>query len=144
MSGIALACTVSSETDADLTAEFSIQLWIEEWMPDELSLEIRVGEIYSWNAEIVSSELSADNNLTSSWLLTNLGNEADGLVVSIDSNIVTEFGLVVPQGASAESGTGNTRSFELMDVPRGGTVEFVAWIMVPTESPIDSELVLTV
>ena len=144
MSGIALACTVSPETDADLTAEFSIQLWIGEWMPDELPLEIRVGEIYSWNAEIVSSELSADNNLTSSWLLTNLGNEEDGLVVSIDSNIVTEFGLVVPQGASAESGTGNPRSFELMDVPRGGTVEFVAWIMVPTESPIDSELVLTV
>ena len=144
MAGIHFSCTVSEATNADLTTEFYIQLWIGEWMPDELPLEITVGEIYSWEAEILSSELSADNNLTSTWLLTNLGNEDDGLIVSIDSNLVTQFGLILPEGASAGPGTENPRSFELMDVPPEGTVEFVAWITVPAESPVDSELVLTV
>ena len=144
MSGIHFSCTVSEATNADLTAEFYIQLWMGAWIPDELLLEMTVGEIYSWEAEIVSSELSTDNNLTSTWLLTNMGNEDDGLIVSTDSNLVTEFGLIVPEGASTDSGTGNPRSFEMMDVPPGGTVEFVAWITVPTESPVDSELILTV
>ena len=144
MSGVVISFTVSESTDADLIAEFSIQLWTGEWMPDELPLDITVGELYSWDAKIVSSELTTGNNLTSSWMLTNLGNEDDGLVVSVDSNLVTEFGLIVPEGASSDTGPMNPRSFELMDIPPGGTVEFVAWITVPSESPVDSELILTV
>jgi len=142
--GIELICTVLNGTQADLLASVSISLWLDDWSPANLTISVSVGEYYEWNVERSSSVLSEENNLTSTWLLTNLGNEADGLVVSIDSNLVTEFGLIVPEGASADSGTGNSRSFELMDVPRGGDVEFVAWIMVPTESPVDSELVLTV
>ena len=144
MNGIVLTCAVLNGTQADLESEVSISLWLGGWSPANLSISVRVGEYYEWSVERSSSVLSDQNNLTSSWLLTNLGNEADGLVVSIDSNQVTEFGLIVPQGALADSSTGNTRSFELMDVPRGGNVEFVAWIMVPAESQVDSELVLTV
>ena len=144
MSGVVISFTVSEATDADLIAEFSIQLWTGEWMPDELHLDITVGEFYSWDAKIVSSELITGNNLTSSWMLTNLGNGDDGLVVSVDSNLVTEFGLIAPEGASSGTGSMNPRSFELMDIPPGGTVEFVAWITVPSESPADSELILTV
>tara|TARA_Y100001934_G_scaffold219872_1_gene261658 strand:+ start:160 stop:2880 length:2721 start_codon:yes stop_codon:yes gene_type:complete len=144
MNGIVLTCAVLNGTQADLESEVSISLWLGGWSPANLSISVKVGEYYEWSVERSSSVLSDQNNLTSSWLLTNLGNEADGLVVSIDSNQVTEFGLIVPQGALADSSTGNTRSFELMDVPRGGNVEFVAWIMVPAESQVDSELVLTV
>ncbi len=144
MDGIELTCTVLNGTQADMLASVSISLWLGDWSPANLTISVSVGEYYEWSVERSSSVLSEENNLTSTWLLTNLGNDADGLIVSIDSNLVTEFGLVVPEGASADSGTGNVRSFELMDVPREGNVEFVAWIMVPTESPVNSELVLTV
>ncbi len=144
MSGIDLTCKVRNGTQADLLAEFSISLWLDDWSPANLTFSVRVGEYYEWGVESSSSVLSEDNNLSSTWVLTNLGNGADGLVVSINSNLVTEFGLIVPSGASADSLTGNSRSFELMDVPRGESVEFVAWIIVPTKSPVDAELILTV
>ncbi len=144
MNGIVLTFAVLNGTQADLESQISISLWLGDWSPANLSVGVKVGEYYEWSVERYSSVLSDQNNLTSSWLLTNLGNEADGLVVSIDSNQVTEFGLIVPPGAVADSGNGNARSFELMDVPRGENIEFVAWIIVPMESPVDSELVLTV
>ena len=144
MNGIELTFTVMNGTQADLVADISISLWLGDWSPVNLSISVSVGEYYEWSVERSSSVLSDENNLTSTWILTNLGNEADGLVVSVNSNLVTEFGLIVPTDALADSGGGNARSFELMDVPRGGTVEFVAWILVPTESPVDSELILTV
>ena len=40
MSGIHFSCTVSEATNADLTAEFYIQLWMGAWIPDELLLEL--------------------------------------------------------------------------------------------------------
>ena len=144
MSGIELTCKVRNGTQANLLAEFSISLWLDDWSPANLTFSVRVGEYYEWGVESSSSVLIEDNNLSSTWVLTNLGNGADGLVVSINSNLVTEFGLIVPQGASADSLTGNARSFELMDVPRGESIEFVAWIIVPALSPVDAELVLTV
>ncbi|MCH2646700.1 MAG: hypothetical protein MKZ53_07020, partial [Candidatus Thalassarchaeum sp.] len=101
MNGIVLTCAVLNGTQADLESEVSISLWLGGWSPANLSISVRVGEYYEWSVERSSSVLSDQNNLTSSWLLTNLGNEADGLVVSIDSNQVTEFGLIVPQGALA-------------------------------------------
>jgi len=144
MSGIAITCTVINGTQADLMAEVKISLWLNDWSPANLSLSVIVGEYYQWRLESSSTEISGDNNLSSKWTLTNLGNEADGLVVSVDSNLVTEFGLIVPPNATGDSGAGNSRSFELMDVPRGDSVEFVAWVIVPKESTIDTELVLTI
>jgi hypothetical protein len=129
---------------ADITAEFLVQLWLGDWAPHELQLAITVGEYYDWLLERVSSDLSENNNLTSQWTLTNAGNEPDGLVVNLDVNIVTEFGLVPPQGAFTGTESSNPRSFEIMNVEPGDSVEFSAWMAVPTEAPVETTAILTV
>jgi hypothetical protein len=144
LSGIQISCTVSQGTVADLTAEFLVQLWLEDWSPHELQLAITVGEYYDWVLERVSSDLSEDNALTSQWTLTNAGNEPDGLVVNLDVNMVTEFGLVPPPGASTGTESSNPRSFEIMNVEPGDSVEFSAWMAVPTEAPVETTVTLTV
>jgi hypothetical protein len=144
LSGIQISCTVSQGTVADLTAEFLVQLWLGDWSPHELQLAITVGEYYDWLLERVSSDLSENNNLTSQWTLTNAGNEPDGLVVNLDVNMVTEFGLVPPPGAFTGTESSNPRSFEIMNVEPGDSVEFSAWMAVPTEAPVETTAILTV
>jgi hypothetical protein len=144
MNSIQISCTVSQGTVADLTAEFLVQLWLEDWSPYELQLTITVGEYYDWLLERVSSNLSETNALTSQWTLTNAGNEPDGLVVNLDVNMVMEFGLVPPLGASTGTESSNPRSFEIMNVEPGDSVEFSAWMAVPTEAPIETTATLTV
>jgi hypothetical protein len=144
MNSIQISCTVSQGTVADLTAEFLVQLWLEDWSPYELQLTITVGEYYDWLLERVSSNLSETNALTSLWTLTNAGNEPDGLVVNLDVNMVMEFGLVPPLGASTGTESSNPRSFEIMNVEPGDSVEFSAWMAVPTEAPIETTATLTV
>ena len=144
MSGIEVSCTVSEDTPADLTALVNVQIWLGDWSPDELQFEVTVGEQYEWLLERLSSDLSEDNNLTSQWTLTNAGNEPDGLVVNLDVNMVTEFGLAPPLGASTGTESSNPRSFEIMNVKPGDSVEFSAWMAVPTEAPIETTAILTV
>jgi hypothetical protein len=107
-------------------------------------LAITVGEYYDWLLERVSSNLSENNNLTSQWTLTNVGNEPDGLVVNLDVNMVTEFGLVPPPGSFTGTESSNPRSFEIMNVEPGDSVEFIAWMAVPTEAPVETTAILTV
>ena len=144
LNSIQISCTVSQGTVADLTAEFLVQLWLGDWSPHELQLTITVGEYYDWLLERASSDLSETNVLTSQWTLTNAGNEPDGLVVNLDVNMVMEFGLVPPLGASTGTESSNPRSFEIMNIEPADSVEFSAWMAVPTEAPIETTATLTV
>jgi len=144
MSGIEISCTVSEDTAADLTNLVSVHLWLGDWSPNALQFEITVAEQYDWLIERVSSDLSDSNNLTSQWTLTNAGNEPDGLVVNLDVNMVIEFGLVPPLGASTATESSNPRSFEIMDIEPGDSVEFIAWMVVPTEAPVETTAILIV
>ena len=144
MSGIVISCTVANGTPDDLVGGLIVGLWLDDWSPNQLELEISVGEIYNWLVERVSSELGEDNNLTSYWTLTNAGNEPDGLVVNLDVNLATEFGLIPPEGASTGTESSSPRSFEILDVPVGGSVNFSAWMVVPLEAPVETTVVLTV
>jgi len=144
MSGIEVSFTVSEGTAADLTTLVNVHLWLGAWSPNALQFEITVAEQYDWLLERISSNLSDSNNLTSQWTLTNAGNEPDGLVVNLDVNMVIEFGLVPPLGASTATESSNPRSFEIMDVEPGDSVEFGAWMVVPTEAPVKTTAILTV
>jgi hypothetical protein len=144
MSGIGVSCTVSEDTSADLTALVGAQIWLGDWSPDAVQFEVTVDERYEWLLERISSDLSEDNNLTSQWTLTNAGNEPDGLVVNLDVNMVTDFGLQPPPGSSTSTASGNPRSFEVMDVEPGDSVVFSAWMVVPSEAPVETTAVLTV
>ena len=144
MSGIGVSCTVSEDTSADLTALVGAQIWLGDWSPDAVQFGVTVDERYEWLLERISSDLSEDNNLTSQWTLTNAGNEPDGLVVNLDVNMVTDFGLQPPPGSSTSTASGNPRSFEVMDVEPGDSVVFSAWMVVPSEAPVETTAVLTV
>ncbi|MDP6920647.1 MAG: hypothetical protein QF709_01855 [Candidatus Thalassarchaeum sp.] len=144
MSGIGVSCTVSEGTFADLAASVDARIWLGGWSPDTVQFEVTVDERYEWLLERISSDLSEDNNLTSQWTLTNAGNEPDGLVVNLDVNMVTDFGLQPPPGSSTSTASGNPRSFEVMDVEPGDSVVFSAWMVVPSEAPVETTAVLTV
>ncbi len=144
MSGIGVSCTISEDTSADLTALVGARIWLGDWSPDAVQFEVTVDERYEWLLERISSDLSNDNNLTSQWTLTNAGNEPDGLVVNLDVNMVTDFGLQPPTGSSTSTASGNPRSFEVMDVEPGDSVVFSAWMVVPSEAPVETTAVLTV
>lgn len=144
MSGIGVSCTISEDTSADLTALVGAQIWLGDWSPDAVQFGVTVDERYEWLLERISSDLSEDNNLTSQWTLTNAGNEPDGLVVNLDVNMVTDFGLQPPPGSSTSTASGNPRSFEVMDVEPGDSVVFSAWMVVPSEAPVETTAVLTV
>jgi len=144
MSGIGVSCTISEDTSADLTALVGAQIWLGDWSPDAVQFGVTVDERYEWLLERISSDLSNDNNLTSQWTLTNAGNEPDGLVVNLDVNMVTDFGLQPPPGSSTSTASGNPRSFEVMDVEPGDSVVFSAWMVVPSEAPVETTAVLTV
>ena len=144
MSGIGVSCTISEDTSADLTALVGAQIWLGDWSPDAVQFGVTVDERYEWLLERISSDLSNDNNLTSQWTLTNAGNEPDGLVVNLDVNMVTDFGLQPPPGASIGATSGNPRSFEVMDVEPGDSVVFSAWMEVPLEAPVETTAILTV
>ena len=144
MSGIGVSCTISEDTSADLTALVGAQIWLGDWSPDAVQFGVTVDERYEWLLERISSDLSKDNNLTSQWTLTNAGNEPDGLVVNLDVNMVTDFGLQPPPGSSTSTASGNPRSFEVMDVEPGDSVVFSAWMVVPSEAPVETTAVLTV
>ena len=144
MSGVEVSCTISEDTSADLTALVGAQIWLGDWSPDAVQFGVTVDERYEWLLERISSDLSNDNNLTSQWTLTNAGNEPDGLVVNLDVNMVTDFGLQPPPGSSTSTASGNPRSFEVMDVEPGDSVVFSAWMVVPSEAPVETTAVLTV
>jgi len=144
MSGIDLSCVIANGTPADLVGGLVIGLWLDDWSPNQVELEISVGEMYNWLVERVSSELGEDNKLTSFWTLTNAGNEPDGLVVNLDVNLATEFGLIPPEGASTGTESSSPRSFEILDVPVDESVSFSAWMVVPLEAPVETTVVLTV
>ena len=144
MSGIEVSCTVSEDTSADLIALVDTRIWLGDWSPDAVQFEVMVDERYEWLLERVSSDLSGDNNLTSHWTLTNAGNEPDGLVVNLDVNMVTDFGLQPPLGALIGAAIGNPRSFEVRDVEPGDSVVFSAWMDVPSEAPVETTAILTV
>ena len=144
MSGIDLSCVIADGTPADLVGGLVIGLWLDDWSPNQVELEISVGEMYNWLVERVSSELGEDNKLTSFWTLTNAGNEPDGLVVNLDVNLATEFGLIPPEGASTGTESSSPRSFEILDVPVDESVSFSAWMVVPLEAPVETTVVLTV
>ena len=144
MSGIVVSCTVANRTPADLVGSIVVELYADDWSPTQVTIEVTVGEHYEWLVERVSSQLGEDNNLTSYWSLTNAGNEPDGLVVNLDVNLATDFGLIPPQGASTGTESNSPRSFEILNVPSGGSVSFSAWMAVPLEAPVETTAVLTV
>ncbi len=128
---------------AGLTGEVRIEVEVDGWVPAEVSFEVTIAAVHAW--EVIRSDAEiADGRLTGLWQMRNVGNSPDGLVVSVECTDFTGFGVVAPEGADTHSSGGDARSFELLDVPVGGSVEFEVWMDIPEEVPIAASAVLTV
>ena len=68
-------------------------------------------------------------NISARWTMENIGNINDGLVVNLDCNIFTDFELELPPEAE-EQNSPNPRSFEVLDVEIGQTINFTAWMNI--------------
>lgn len=141
--GINLNASVRPGTSSNLQAMIIVELWVDNWNPSTVELMITSGDYFEWKLEIISTETTDENNLTSTWELTNLGNIEDGLVVNLDVNVFTQFGLIPPEGATFSS-SGNPRSFEILNIQLGESVTFTAWMIVPDEAPVDTTATLTI
>ena len=143
VNGINMNASVRPGTSANLQATIIVELWVDNWNPSTVEFVITTGDYFEWSLEMISTEMINENNLTSTWKLTNLGNIDDGLVVNLDVNVFTQFGLIPPEGA-AFSSTGNPRSFDILSIQVGETVIFTAWMIVPEEAPVDTMATLTI
>ena len=61
--------------------------------------------------------------------MENQGNINDGIVVNLDCNIFTDFELELPPEAEEQSSK-NPRSFEVLDVEIGDSINFTAWMNI--------------
>lgn len=141
---ISVNVTVAEGTASGLMTNISIQLFVDDWSPGYISFEVVSGDLHEWILEMVTSQVIEENNLTSTWTMTNSGNGPDGIIANLDSNVVTDFSFVPPDGSTINSISSGFRSFELLDVQSGETVTFSAWMIVPDIAPVETQALMTI
>ena len=141
--GIDVTAWTAVGLTAGLSGEVTIQVEVDDWVPAEVSFEVSIAAVHAWEVVRADSEV-AEDRLTGFWEMRNIGNSPDGLVVSLECTDFTAFGVVAPEGSDSHTTNGDTRSFEILDIPIGGTVLFEVWMDVPEEVPIAADVVLTV
>ena len=142
--GISVNVTIADGTDSGKSANVSIQLFVDDWSPGYISFEVVSGDLHAWVLEMTTSEIIEENNLTSTWIMTNSGNGPDGITANLDSNVVTEFSFIPPDGSTVDSISGGSRSFEILNVQPGGTVTFSAWMIIPEVAPVETQALMTI
>ena len=141
--GIDVTAWTAVGLTAGLSGEVTIQVEVDGWVPAEVSFEVNIAAVHSWEVVRADAEV-VDGQLTGFWEMRNIGNSPDGLVVSLECTDFTGFGVIAPEGSDSHTTNGDTRSFEILDIPIDGTVIFEVWMEVPEEVPIAADAVLTV
>ena len=137
-----ISCSVNEDASTDLFAEVSIHLMIDDWSPGYVNFNLNSGTIYSWGMEI-SYQLNEDNNLTAIWTMTNLGNGVDGFTASIDSSVLTSFGIIISDSFSSIIVSESTRYLEIYPVNKNDSVDVIGWMQVPESAPTETMANLT-
>jgi len=140
---ISVVCQVKEDTLYNLTSSISIILSIGDWSPGEVSFEIKSGAIFSWLLGEFEEDIDS-GNLTASWTMTNTGNSIDGLIASIDSSVVTKFGIDVLVPHSEIILFRSDRALEVDPVSPGQSIEILGWMEVPKTAPADTIVNLSV
>ena len=73
----------------------------------------------------------------------NTGNYLDGMMVSLDMNVTSNFGLIPPQNSIFDS-TENIRYFEVRDIQPNQNFSFTAFATTPTGFEINGSAKLEV
>ena len=115
-------------------AEIIVELWVDGWSPKTVSFDVTAGDFFSWN--LINEDYYHDYNyeertvnISARWTMENQGNINDGIVVNLDCNIFTDFELELPPEAEGQS-SNNPRSFEVLDVEIGESINFTAWMNI--------------
>jgi hypothetical protein len=141
--GIEVEVLLDSGLAAGLAGGVTIEVEVDGWVPAEVSFDVAVAAVHSWQLMRSDAEV-IDGRLTAYWEMMNTGNGADGLVVSVDCNVFTDFGVIAATGSHSENIGDETRSFQILDVPEGTSVIFEVWMDVPEQAPVETEAILTV
>ncbi len=139
--GIDVENSVAENIQAGASGTVRIQVEVDGWIPAEVTYEITVEAVHSWQVISSDSEVK-DGRLIGYWEILNNGNSPDGIVVSVSSNVFTSFGVIHP--SSGEGINQQLRSFQILDIPYGDSVLFEVWMDVPEEAPVETEAILTV
>ena len=115
---------------------------IDDWSPGYVNFNLKSGTIYSWEMEM-SYQLNEDNNLTAIWTMTNLGNGVDGFTASIDSSVLTSFGIIISDSFSSIIVSESTRYLEIYPVNKNDSVDVIGWMQVPESAPTETMANLT-
>lgn len=140
---ISVVCQVKEDTLYNLTSSISITLSIGDWSPGEVSFEVKSGAIFSWSLGEFEEDIDS-GNLTASWTMTNTGNSIDGLIASIDSSVVTGFGIDVLVPHSEIILFRSDRALEVYPVSPGQSIEILGWMEVPKTASADTIVNLSV
>ena len=134
---ILISCHVREGVSSGLYSEVRIELMIDDWSPGHVDFIINSGTLYAWEMNM-SYYLTNSNNLTATWTMTNLGNGIDGFVASIDSSVVTEFGITVTDSFSSMVTSESSRALEIYPVNQNDSVDVIAWMEVPNSAPTET------
>jgi len=140
---IVISCHVNEGASSNLSSEVIIQLFIDDWSPSQVDFKLNSGTLYSWGMSR-SHLLSESNNLTATWSMTNLGNGIDGFTASIDSSVVTDFGITISDSFSSFIVSKSSRALEIYPVTQNDSVDIVAWMEVPESAPTEMVANLTI
>lgn len=139
---VTIICSVLEGTPSDLFAEVSIYLMINDWSPGFVNFNLNSGTIYSWELE-TSYQLNEANNLTTKWTITNRGNGIDGFTASIDSSVLTDFGITISDSFSTMIISESTRYLEIYPLAQNDSVDVIGWMQVPESAPTETVANLT-
>ncbi|MEC9076019.1 MAG: hypothetical protein VYA94_03955 [Candidatus Thermoplasmatota archaeon] len=140
---ISIVCQVKEDTLHNLTSRITITLSIGDWSPGEVSFGVKSGALFSWSLGGFEEDIDS-GNLTGSWTVTNTGNSIDGLIASIDSSVVTGFGIDVVVPNSEIIVFKSDRALEVYPVNPGQSIEILGWMEVPKTAPTDTIVNLSV
>ncbi len=140
---ISVLCRVKEGTIYNQNGQISIRMLIGDWSPGEVSFGVKSGALFSWSLE-GSEESLEEGNLTIYWAVRNEGNSLDGLTASIDSSIVTEFGIGLEGRDSDILLFNSSRALEIYPISPGERVTIIGWMEVPTSAPIETTASLSI
>ena len=139
---ISIVCQVKEDTLHNLTSRIAITLSIGDWSRERFLLRSNL-VLFSWSLGGFEEDIDS-GNLTGSWTVTNTGNSIDGLIASIDSSVVTGFGIDVLVPNSEIIIFKSDRALEVYPVNPGQSIEILGWMEVPKTAPTDTIVNLSV
>ena len=128
--GIDVEIGILNDTTARKTGEVTIGAFISGELIVIEKHEIIVDSVIDWEIESMNTTVE-NENLTLTLTFENTGNDLDGIMVSLDMDVTSNFGLIPPENAITDYSSENIRFFELRDIEPGQSISFSAFATTP-------------